>query len=298
MSHKTSNWFEEYRTRPSRSQLLQLAVLGGIVLIQVAVYYLVPRGMQVSLALNHQDPEILSWFTHAYVHRHGPGDQHLWSNMTLYLVAVIPLWVLHEMENRRQQFWMSVTVLLVIVPPVSLLVSELVYEGILGATMQYSRGFSGVATSLAGFLLTSTLGIFDRHQHPKLRYLTVGGIVVFLLAALAWTINMSPIPVVFGGLAIVGTVVLLGLWKIGYVAGANEISTWVKQNAALSLVAYCGIAVAVLAIKSVAPDTFIQNGSFINFVAHGVGFVIGLFLPQLIDWAHLKNSGTTSTENL
>lgn len=250
-------------------------------LIQVAIYYLVPRGVQVSLALNHQDPGILSWFTHAYVHSHGPADQHLWSNMSLYLVAVIPLWTLHEMENRRQRFWISLFALLVIVPPISLVVSELVYEGILGATMQYSRGFSSVATSLAGFLLMSTLRMFDRHQPPKLRYLTLGGMVVSLLVALALTINTSPIPVVFGGLAIVGAAVILALWKLDYVAGLSEISTWVKQNAALSLIAYCGIAVAFLAIQTVAPDTFTQNSSFVNFVAHGVGFLIGLYLPQM-----------------
>jgi hypothetical protein len=198
-------------------------------------------------------------------------------------MAVLPLWGLYEIENRNKQFWISFVALFLIVPPISALASEFLFGELKNISLQYSRGFSGIAVALAGFLLVTTLEMFERYQAKETQHLTIGGVSVLSLAVLAAVTNEDPISMVFGGLAVAVIGMLLVFWKLGYVANLMKVLRWSKQNPKLAWTAYFGLFVAIAAIQTTVPTNPIRNGSIVNFVAHGTGFIVGMALPWTLN---------------
>lgn len=282
MSNSTIDTEPWYWRRPTPIQLAQLGVLFGIGLLQWLLYYLVPLDIQAALALNRAQSDVISWVTYAYVHQHGPADLHLTGNLVAYCLVVLPAWLLYELENQRRQFWTIILLLLVFVPPVTALLSEFVFREVVGTVPQYSRGFSGVVSALGGVLLISVIGMFERRQPPKLRYASVGVSVLCILGTLVWSVRVEPARAILMVMTVSGAVSLLLASHYGVVAGRESLADFAISHPERTILSWVGLVVASMVLSSIAPETMVSDGSVINIVSHGSGFIIGLVVPQML----------------
>lgn len=253
---------------------LLLAIAG----VQIVVYYLLPRASQTALALNHRSPELLSWWTHAYVHAHIPQDAHLWGNLRLFALAVIPAWILYLVEDRRKRFWLAMAIFLFVVPILLAAISHVFYRWILDIPLHYGRGFSGVVSAVGGFLFMSTVAEIESQQSKRISYAMLGYLLLFLFLGIAVEISVSPSPVIFGGIAAVTQLVIAVGTATDRLAAADELWHWARTHRLRALLVCVGAYVGVMAFVAAFPSDLTQGGNLVNFAAHGAGLLVGVWL--------------------
>lgn len=83
---------------------VKVLFLLSIPLVLAVIYYLTPRGFQTGLALDHTAPRWYAFWTSSLVHEHRPGDGHLLGNVGVYVILVIPCWLLYWARSLERRF--------------------------------------------------------------------------------------------------------------------------------------------------------------------------------------------------
>jgi len=249
-----------------------IAALAGIAVLNALVFYTLPQNLQLELMLNRQSPELLSWWTHAFVHN---GQAHLQSNLEGYALTALPAWVLYVYEGQRRRFWFTATIFLTLGPVITAVASNLIYSSV-GWTIRYSMGFSAVVSAFGGFLLGSTLTEIELVQPKPLARTTAGYLLSILLLTMAVTLSGPVLSLLFGVSGVLTMVCLSYLTSFGSAVTVLELGRWAKQNPTPAILIGVGGLFGAASVLTAFPNTIVQDGTLVDFAGHGSGLIFGL----------------------
>lgn len=271
--------------------ILKTLVLLTIPAVLAVIYYGTSLSFQQFLALDHTNPRLLNFWTNALVHDHRLGDGHLIGNIVGYLLLVFPCWILQIYRGMERRFWTGLTIILVIGPVIISASSYLAFYEIMGLEFQNDRGFSGVVSALAGFLLMSVLDTFAQKQEEPVAILSMGLYFGYLLLGLGiMTGRISAIGL--GVLIIAGT---YAGTRTRYVAPVIELSEWGHDNRRLSLVLIIAVFVSVFGFGASLPSDIISGSGVTNIVAHGAGLLFGMAVAATMRYQYQRASAKDAT---
>jgi hypothetical protein len=241
----------------------------------VAVFLVVPRSVQWSLAFDHGAPEPHTLLTAAYVHA---TPLHLYSNVVAYVVAAGFTHWLSLASDARGWFWRTVPVFLTVLPVLVNLTDWLVFAVWYPAWSLRALGFSGVAAGFGGMLLVA-LARFVGRRFDRALGRTVGVATCLLaLQVAAVRYGGGAAPYVTG--LVVGGLLVLGVWYASRrerpVVG-RPLSREAVQSAAVVVLILFVLAAVVLALFP-RPDAVARGGVLTGVVAHAAGFAWGIVL--------------------
>lgn len=266
--------------------MILLAIPG----VLAAIYYLSPQSFQQSLVLDHTKPRIHNFWTNALAHEHRPEDGHLIGNSVGYLLLVFPCWILYRYRDQERKFWTGLAIILTIGPFIVSASSYITFYEILGLLIENDRGFSGVVSALAGFLLVSIVFVFAEEQEESVAILSTGlyfGCVMLGLGVLTRRITAI-------GLGLLVLIVIFAGTRTRYVARAAELADWGREHPPLSVVLVIAILVSVLGFAASLPADITSGDGLTNIVAHGTGFVFGMLVAGSFGYRKRQSSAEGS----
>ncbi|QLG62004.1 hypothetical protein [Halorarum salinum] len=259
--------------RVSPRHVAEGLLLLSIPVILASIYYWTSLSFQNGLALDHTAPRWYAFWTNSLVHDHRPGDGHLLNNIGIYLILIIPCWLLYRVRNVERRFWTGLLLMLTVGPLIVSGSSYIAYNEIVGLSIQNDRGFSGVVGAIDGFLLVSVLQTIADEQEEPIAMLSLGLFFGYIFAWLGATTSR------IGALALG-----VGIWVVTYastfteyVAAPGQLSQWAENNFMLSVLLVCAAFVSVHGFAiALPPEIVSSSGGLINIVSHGAGILFGM----------------------
>ncbi|WP_439027189.1 hypothetical protein [Haloarchaeobius sp. DT45] len=248
----------------------ELVALSVIPLALTAIHLFFPTARH-TLALAHDDLHLLPLWLSAFVH---VNSGHLLSNLTGYILAIVPTYLVYLHWNRRGLFWHSVALALLLVPPVVNLGSFVYFtsQGLAEGTV--SRGFSGVVGAFAGMGLASVVAFVAEVYGLRRAYwlaqavvLAAGGVILVGLVG-----GLEPLHV---GLVGVGLV----LSVTGLIGPERDVLARARQQSTTLLVLGYAVGMSLVVVYLLFPSDVVGDGGVTNVVAHATGIVVGSVLP-------------------
>ncbi|WP_336360306.1 hypothetical protein [Haladaptatus sp. ZSTT2] len=262
-----------YRNQIGVKDTVEILALLSIPALLAAVYFLTPTSFQLSLALDHTNPVLHTFWTNSFVHEHQPDDAHLFGNLVGYTILVFPCWLLYKFRDQNRRFWIGFLLILLVGPVVVSSTSYLVFNESTHLQIQYDRGFSGVVGALDGFLILSILRTFESEQEEPVGLLSIGVYCSCLFLGLG-VVTARVSVVSMGGLLLAG---VFAATRTDYVASPSKLSSWGVSNRRLSGVILFAAVASVLVFASALPANIVnETGGWTNIVAHGAGIVFGM----------------------
>lgn len=259
-----------------------ILVIPGVL---AGIYVGTSLSFQQSLALDHTNPRLLNFWTNAFIHDHRPSDGHLIGNIIGYLLLVFPCWILHVDCDLEQRFWTGLTIILAVGPFIVSASSYIAFSVFLGLEFQSDRGFSGVVSALAGFLLVSVLDAFAQTQEGSVAVLSMGLYFGYLILGLGVLTGRT-------GAIGLGIVIFVGTYaatRTEYVAPVSELSEWGYTNPRLSRVLILAVFVSVLGFGASLPSEITSGRGVTNIVAHGAGILFGMAVAGSLQYWHPRS---------
>jgi len=278
----------------STREALQAVVLLMIPATLAVIYYFTSLSFQQSLVLDHTNPRLHNFWTNTLVHDHRPGDGHLIGNIIGYLILVFPCWSLQIYGGQERRFWAGLAIILAIGPFIISACSYIVFYEILGVEIVNDRGFSGVVSALAGFLLTSILYTFAQKQEESVAMLSMGLYFGSMMLGLG-VLTERFLALGVGVLIFIG---ILAATRTEYVAPVTELSEWARENGGMGQVVVISILVSVLGFAMSFPPDITAGSGLTNVVAHGSGILFGMAVAGGLQYRKRRFSAEDSTANL
>jgi membrane associated rhomboid family serine protease len=209
--------------------------------------------------------------TGAYVHG---STQHLLGNLVGLGIGAGIAYKLCDVQNRRQWFWETTAVFLLVLPVLVNLTDYAVFQML--ELVLTSRGFSGVVAGYVGFVLVALASwLIDRHDRELGAYV---GVAIFLVLMGEILVIYSGTPSLIAlGLLGVGIVLTLGsvLWR-----GVHRSRTDEERRV---LIAETAFVIGVMLLLAVFvwvmfPEDIMQDETVTNIIAHFAGFGWGMIL--------------------
>lgn len=242
--------------------------------VLVLVHFSLSDSLYTEVVFTFGDPSPVTVWTSAFAHG---SMTHLSSNLAGYIITIVCGLRLYSARlQARTQFWVTVVVLLVIVPPLTSVIDYVVlyrHAGLIadGAT---SKGFSGIVSGLGGVALAG-IGFVVVDEYDA----TTGADTVLFVILAAFGVltvtNEILTPTIAALLTLAVLVRAVGLVLRSDLRRPSQIRHRVKQHA-VSIVEIGGYAVVVcLLVSLMFPLEIVRDGGFVNILAHAVGFVSG-----------------------
>jgi hypothetical protein len=245
------------------------------------LHFFLPDAIYDQLVFTYGDANPVTAWTAAYLHG---SNGHLYSNLAGYGIAIGFAYYLYSayLQNRRV-FWITVAILLAIVPPITTVVDYVVlyqHAGLL-ADGAVSKGFSGIVSAFGGmFLAAIGFVVADEYntmtgaQTVLLIVLAALGVVTAANGILTSTIaGLLGFAIVLQGTAFISRTDLYQ---------PSQLRTRVEQHAANIVQVTAYGAVVCIFVYLILPIEVVQSGNFVNILAHSVGFLVGVITAGLI----------------
>lgn len=177
-----------------RSVAVDTLPLAGLLIAIISIHILLPASFREQFVFSFDAFEPHTLLTAAYVHL---NDAHLWSNVRGFCYTVPFAYLLCRLQGRRRWFWTSTLLFLTILPVLTQLTSYAAWtlSGVDGITI---RGFSGVVSGYAGFVLAAhARDLTDRYDRWTVLY-AVEGVVLLLLGVLLYRYPQTRSPAIIG----------------------------------------------------------------------------------------------------
>jgi hypothetical protein len=279
--------------RDHRPVIVDFLVLLAIPAVLAVIHVSLPDATYNQLVFTYGDPHWITMWTAAVLHA---SNAHLVSNVLGYLLAIGAIYDLYQAKiHDRHRFWITVAVLLVIVPPITKLVDYAVlyqHFGLL-ADEATSKGFSGIASAFGGMLL-ATVGYVAADEYNTIigvnvvSLILLGAAGVFAAGNGFFTPRIAAVIVV--GLAL-ESILLVSSTNVRQPGDLRDRVTEHRENI-VQIAAYGGI--VCIFLYAIVPIDIVQSGSVTNVLAHAVGFLIGAATPLPISYIF---SGDTGNED-
>lgn len=255
--------------------LLELSILIAIPVALAALYFWTSRSFQELLVLNHTDPNFHMFWTASFVHEHRPDHSHLYNNIAVYLLLIVPTWILYHLKIERKRFWLYLASILTIGPVVINGASYLLLHEIAGNQITRDRGFSGIVGAIDGLLIGTIINSVAQEQEEKVGIFSVTMFCSFLMLGLG-VATRRPLALLIGVLILVG--IFVGI-QLGYIAPIDEWLEWAKtQPGTAAILVIAAFASALVLAGSLPQNLNTGSGGSINIVSHGAGIIFGLLL--------------------
>lgn len=265
----------------SIERVVDISILVAIPALLTSIHFLLPASVYENLVFTFDNANPVTAWTTAYLHE---SPRHLYDNLAGYATAIGFTYYLYAAElQRRRLFWTTVAVLLAVTPFVTTAIDYIIlyqYAGLLAASGT-SVGFSGIVSAFGGMLFAGIGGFVAAEYDAWDALHTVLLITLAALGALT-TINSILTPTIAVLLSI--GFILLGVQLVpaAVIRSPAQRSNYLRQHAGTATtVVVCGTVVCVLVV-GMLPLNVVQNGSFVNILAHTTGFIFGAGVAHLL----------------
>lgn len=261
-------------TTPSTRDIVDFGAVFGVIAILVAIHFLLPDSVHQALIFDHERFRVYTLLTAAYVHA---GNNHLFANVIGYLLPTLYIYILCIAVGEQRWFRRTFVVLLTVLPVLVSLSSYAIFSIRFPGLSPTSQGFSGVAAGFGGFLLVA-LAVYVRSRYSQELAQSVGISIFLILMLIVDVVYAGRVRFVVSGLVGLGIALQLGtyLWENGMRIGNVERQKLFIDAGALILV-FVVMAYIVIALF---PSNIVSDGRTTNIFAHGVGFLLGIFLSR------------------
>ncbi|MEF8772690.1 hypothetical protein [Halodesulfurarchaeum sp.] len=257
---------------------VDLLALLGVPVLLVFVQVGAPGPFQSLVTYSSQEPTLHGLFGHWTVHYSG---LHLLENLTGYGVVVVMGYILAWLLQERWWFRLSMFTILLVVPPLTMMVSLLCFGAIEPGLSYTSRGASAVIAALLGLLYGLSVG-FVRELVDLRAAISIGGAMLILaLTGLLSQIG-SPSPVVFWGLLSAVAIILVLDSGVRLRHGSLSAVRW----PAIGMIAVVGYGVTMamfLVFGGLFPADPFAGDTITNVFSHAAGFALGAIITF---WGH------------
>ncbi|SDG42660.1 rhomboid family intramembrane serine protease [Halorientalis regularis] len=273
---------------PSRAAIIDSLLLGCVATLLVAIHYLLRPSIHVLLEFDHQAVNLWGLLTAAYVHH---NTQHLFGNVATFLIAGSLASGLYRMADQRRLFHLLLGPLLVMLPVMVLATSFVVVSIVAPEAAPTERGFSGVASGVIGVALAALFGLVARWYSPRSAWRLGVGTFIMLEATVGLIYSGGQSFKVLG-LAFLGAS-LIG-WDLARITEwPTSREAWIDWGVHAGFVGLV-VVMLVLFMLVMFPAQVVTDGSTINIVAHGVGFLYGIGFA-LVGWFLVRGEPTSSS---
>ncbi len=257
---------------------VDLLALFSLPLLLGIVQFFAPEGVLSLLTYSSEDATFHGLFGHWSVHY---SASHLLENVKGYVLLVWMGYLLAWSIEERRWFRLSILTILVVVPPISILLSSLAFEVIEPGLTYTSRGASAIVAALLGLLYVLYLGFLHRIYDTRAAISVGGTTLILVLLGLLLSVG-SPSPTVVGIiLASAGAILLLDV-------GARLLKTrlpavrW-RYIVATTVVWYGVTAVLLVIFVGLFPADPFDGKTITNVFSHAAGFGLGAIIAV---WGH------------
>jgi hypothetical protein len=274
--------------RDHRPVLVDFLVLLAIPAVLAVIHVSVPDATYNQLVFTYGDPNWITVWTAAVLHA---SNAHLVSNVLGYLLAIGAVYELYQAKiHDRRRFWITVAILLVIVPPITKVVDYAVLYQHFGLLTDEatSKGFSGIASAFGGMLL-ATIGYVAADEYNTIIGINVvwmillGAVAVFAAGNGFFTPRIAGAIVV--GLAL-ESILLVSSTDLRQPGRLRDHVTEHRENI-VQIVGYGGI--VCIFLYAIVPVEFVQSGSVTNVLAHLIGFAVGVSITPLVSYGFTRS---------
>jgi len=265
----------------SIERVVEISILVAIPAFLTAIHFLLPASVYENLVFTFNNANPVTAWAAAYLHE---SPQHLYDNLVGYGTVIGFIYYLYAVElQRRRLFWTTIAVLLAVTPFITTAIDYIIlyqHAGLIAASGT-SVGFSGIVSAFGGMLFTGIGGFVAAEYDAWDAVHTILLITLTALGALT-TVNSILTPTIAVLLSI--GFILLGVQfaPVAVIRRPAQWSNYLRQyaGAAAKIVVY-GTVVCVLVI-GMLPLDIVQNGSFVNILAHMTGFIFGAGVAHLL----------------
>jgi len=267
-------------------RIVEGIILSLIPLVLASIFYLVPVPVQQTLALDHTDPVLYTFWTNSLIHSHQSGSGHLINNIVWYSLIIFPCWSLYCFLDERRKFWSGFFILILFAPLVASLSSYVIFEVIMDFGIRADRGFSGVVGAVGGFLLMSIITTFVREQGEKVSVLSVG----LYFSILVLQLGISTSRKLWTSVGLISLTIVSAGSNTEYLSSFQKLQNWMTENSRLSILILMCVFVSVMVFAASLPSNIVSSsGGLKNIVAHGAGLLFGMGVQ-----IYLSNYSTAS----
>lgn len=275
MADISFDWFKKY--------YIDFIVIFLVPIILLLLSVFVPSSLQESLVLNHNSPVFYQFFTANFFHS---GSSHLLNNSLSYLLTICLIYIAYSLIGRRDLFYLSFFVTLLVLPSLIQFSNFLLIE-FNEVPFGTSRGFSAVNGAFIGGLPIAIIyyvkNKFNLKSFNPYNYTLGLFIFGFMISVLHSFPHTSIIDVGFpfnGFLINYGQLILwliiavfmfLLFLKYKVLGIEGEFSGFYAYYLSVLLFLFAFLAFSLFS------NSLVMNGHFINFSSHWIGYILGFF---------------------
>ena len=275
MADISFDWFKKY--------YIDFIVIFLVPIILLLLSVFVPSSFQESLVLHHNRSVFYQFFTSNFFHS---SSSHLLNNSVSYLFSVFLIYMAYSLIGRRDLFYLSFFVILLVFSSLIQFLNFLLIE-FNEVPFGTSRGFSAVNGAFIGVLPIAIIyyvkNKFNLKSFSPYNY-TLGlfmfGFLISVLHSLPHT-SIIDVGFPFNGLLInygqlilwliISIIMFLLFMRYKVLGIEGEFSGFYAYYLFVLLLLFAYLAFSLF------PNNLVMNGHFINFSSHWIGYILGFF---------------------
>lgn len=270
---------QHIRARLSRSVLIDSGVILAISVALLTIHLTLPQSTKDGLYFQFSEPTVTSLWTAAMTHI---SWLHVTSNIATYLLLCAVLYPIFLRWDRRWDFWILFTAIIVLTPPVQISLDHLIIHELAELTTPDSRtmGFSGVIGAFIGMLFV-TIGSYVNDQTDTrvgyqlmfTVYLVAGGMLLVAFGPPTWRTLAAVVAISIGFIMVFwNTAKTFQITSISEITHRINARYWEFSLIFLSTVVLIGM------IYAAFPADFAAGERTTNIVGHFNGLVVGFII--------------------
>lgn len=271
----TFNWIKNY--------YIDFILVFLVPIILFLLFVFVPDSLQERLVLHHNSPILYQFFTSNFFHS---SSSHLLKNSVSYLFSVFLIYIAYSLIGRRDLFYLSFFVTLLVFPSLIQFLNFLLIE-FNGIPFGTSRGFSAVNGAFIGVLpiaiiyyVKNKFKLKNLNPYNYTLALFMFGFLISVLHSLPHT-SIIDVGLPFNGLLInygqlilwliIAIIMFLLFMRYKVLGIEGEFSGFYAYYLFVLLLLFAYLAFSLF------PNNLVMNGHFINFSSHWIGYILGFF---------------------
>lgn len=265
----------------SKDLLVLLALPAAVIAVTTAAMWL-PAGIMDALKLNVHGPSIWQFITSSFVH---VDIEHYWNNMSVFTLLIVLQAVLIAKVKEGKRLFLLLLATLLIVPPVAASF-ELLYVFLkvpLYSVTTYGCGSSAIVSAIFGFSPIVILAYGSKRTGKNLftqtTFFLLAAYILFMFCAIYYPYHGETLLTGAAG-AILVVCLAATLWS-AYKSRSLIMDTFsvATRDYFKNIVYYSIIIILALLFLNAPfqlfPTNVVSGGSWVNFLSHFIGLVIG-----------------------
>ena len=254
---------------PKNPTKIDGAMIAAVPLVLSAIYIAVPESVKAVLAFNHGQFNIWGLYTSALVQN---SYEQLLGNCSAYLIAAVGVYWLCLRIRYLTWFRRNFLLILVVLPPLTVLTSYVFGGIVIPEPIPSERGFSGVASGFVGLLwITVIVYLGEKFDYELGLNFGISLLILLILEiGFAYVGFSDPYIYILGGFGIALMTGTLAWQRRNCLDQITDVS-----SETVFLVGYA-VAALVFLVYGMFPGYVVNDGNFVNVFSHFAGFVFAV----------------------